>query len=274
MKKSLLFLMLGVLSTGLLAYSDADMDGVEDRADKCPNTSLMDLVDINGCSKESLISNNHFDIIVGASYAESDYKSLNTTDTLSSTLQVDYYHKNFSIQASTAYFTTDGSGYRDSGMQDSYLGASYQFKPSDSLSLRVGAVAILPTYDSALNNNNTDYSGSLNLSYSLNNLNIFGGYIYTLINDDDTVSNGTPINYQNTNAYNIGLGYYFTKKLYVSGAYNSSMSIYKDVDDINTASVYTYYSIDEHWFTTFNYAYGISDTASKNYAALRLGYFF
>lgn len=279
MKKTLFLMLIAILSSSLYAYIDSDMDGVADGIDRCPNTPFSDLVDINGCTKKSLISPHHFDVVAGVNYSDSDYHTLNKTTTYSSTLQVDYYYKNFSLQASTTYFSTDGSGYSETGLYDSFIGASYQFKPAQNLSLRLGAGVLLPTYDSSLNNNNTDYSATANLSYSLESINIFGGYTYTMINDDDVylvdVSNNvTTVNYQDTNSYNIGLGYYMTDRLYVSGSYNVSNSIYKGVEDIKTASTYLYYSIDEHWFSTFSYAYGLSDTASKNYASLRLGYFF
>ena len=280
MKKSILFLAIFLISSSLYAYIDSDMDGVEDQMDRCPNTPFSDLVDIEGCTKRSLVSPHHFDLIVGASYSDSDYLTLNTTDTLSSTLQVDYYYKNFSIQASTSYFTTNGDNFSDSGLYDSFVGASYQFRPIKNLSIRAGAGAILPTYNTSLNNNNTDYTASLNLSYSISKFNLFAGYSYTQINDDDVSfadENGTLIssaNYQDTSAYSLGAGYYMTSSLYLSGAYNSSDSVYKIIEDIQTASVYGYYTIDEHWFSTCSYAYGLSDSASKNYISLRLGYFF
>ena len=278
MKQIILVVLAFVMSSSLYAYSDSDMDGVDDAHDRCPNTSFMELVDINGCAKKSLVSKHHFDIIVGGSYAESDYNTLNKTDTYYSTLQADYYYGNFSLQASTSYFDTEGSGYSQTGLYDSYVGASYQFRLSNLL-VRVGAGALLPTYDSALKNNNTDYVGSASLSYALGDFNIFGGYTYTKINDDDVVivaSDGstTDVIYQNTNSYNGGLGYYLSKKFYMSVSYNSAQSIYDGVDNLESASLYGYYSFSRHWFGTFSYAYGLSDTASKNYAALRAGYYF
>ena len=278
MKKIFALIAMLLMTSSVFAYSDSDMDGVDDAHDRCPNTSFMELVDINGCAKKSLVSKHHFDIIVGGSYADSDYNTLNKTDTYSSTLQVDYYYENFSLQASTSYFDTEGSGYSETGMYDSYVGASYQFR-FDNLSLRVGAGALLPTYDSSLKNNNTDYSGSASISYSLGSLNIFGGYVYTKINDDDvviTASDGstTDVLYQDTNSYNGGIGYYLSNNFYMSASYNNAQSIYKGVAEIETASLYGYYSFTGHWFGTFSYAYGLSDTASKNYAALRLGYYF
>lgn len=271
MKKLLLFIMLGMLGTTLFAYSDSDMDGVADDQDKCPNTPFTALVDINGCSKKSLISPHHFDIIVGVNYTGSNYASLNQTDIYSSSLQVDYYYKNFSLQASTSYYKTDGDGYSETGLNDSFIGASYQLKPTKELSVRIGAGFLLPTYDTSLNNNNTDYTASLNVSYTLGKMNLFGGYIYTMIQDDDIV--GTVV-YQNTNALSGGIGYYATNKLYLSGAYNISDSIYAGIEEIKTVSAYGYYSITQHWFTTFSYAYGLSDSASDNAVSLKLGYYF
>ncbi len=271
MKKMLLFMMLGLLSTSLFAYSDLDMDGVDDSIDQCPNTPLTDLVDINGCTKKMLISPHHYDIIVGANYTGFNYASLNKTDTYSSSLQVDYYYKQFSLQASTSYYKTDGNGYSENGMNDSFIGASYQFKPTKSLSFRLGAGALLPTYNTSLNNNNTDYTTSANISYTQGKANIFGGYNYTMINDDDIA--GT-VAYQNTNAFSGGLGYYLTNKLYISGAYNTADSIYVGIEKIRTVSAYGYYSINTHWFSTFSYAYGLSDSASDNATSIKLGYYF
>jgi hypothetical protein len=281
MKKTILFTTLAALSTTLFAYSDADMDGVADAVDKCPNTPLTDLVDINGCTKKVLTpksNKHHFDIIAGANYSGSNFTSLNRTDTVSSSLQVDYYYKNFSLQASTSYYKTDGDGYSESGMNDSFVGAAYNIKPNKDLLVRVGIGAILPTYDTGLNNNNTDYTASVNVSYSLAKANVFGGYIHTMINDDDTsvVVNGTTVNYryQDTDALSIGAGYYFTNKLYMSASYNSANSIYKDVEDVETVSLYGYRSIDKNWFLTFFYAYGLSDSASDHAASIKIGYYF
>ena len=277
--KQLLLLLTIFFSANLLAFTDSDFDGVEDSLDRCPNTPFTDLVDISGCVKKSLVSPHHYDIIVGASYSDSDYQTLNLTDTISGSFQVDYYYKNFSLQASTSYFSTSGDSFSDTGFYDSFVGAAYQFRPLEELSLRVSGGALLPTYQTTLNNNNTDYTASLNISYSISDVSLFAGYSYTMINDDNVVIsdiNGstTDVIYQNTNAYNAGLGYYFTNKLYMSASYNASNSIYDGVEDIKTASFYGYYNIDENWFTTFSYARGISDTASQNYASLRLGYFF
>ena len=265
-----ILLLLLSISLTLLAYNDYDMDGVDDKRDQCPNTPFSELVDINGCTTKSLESPHHFDIIFGLDFSQTSYETMENTDTISQSLQVDYYYKDFSLQASSSYYNSQSTTYNNSGTNDSFLGAYYKLRPAKNLSVRLGGGAIIPTYDAELNNNNTDYTSSISLSYMLKKMNIFGGLNYVMVNDDDTVD----VKYQNTSSYNIGLGFYPTSKIYISGAYNSSDSIYKDVETINTASFYAFYSIDSHWFATANYASGLSDSASDNYASLRLGYYF
>ncbi len=274
MKKNLLLLASILLTVNLYAYTDNDMDGVNDAVDKCPNSLLTDLVDINGCTKKSLVSPHSYDIVIGVNYSDFHYLAQDltqaTTDTLATSLQVDYYYKQFSLQVSTSYFKTNGSEYDDSGLNDSFIGASYRLKKVNNLSISFGAGVILPTYDVELDNNNIDYTASVSLSYGLENINIFGGYAYTLINDDDIGD----IRYQNTNAFSAGAGYYLNNQLYISASYSMSDSIYNGLEDIETATAYGYYTINNDMFTTLSYSYGLSDTASDNYLSLRLGFLF
>jgi len=283
MRKFFIFVLLFLLSTALYAYSDSDMDGVDDKVDKCPNTPFMELVDINGCTikKLAVLHNNphHFDIIIGANYTGSNFTTAPATNTYSSSLQIDYYYKDFSLQASTSYYTTDGDSYSANGLNDSFIGAAYMFHFQKALTLRLSAGALLPTYNSVLGNNNTDYTASLNLSYLYKKINLFAGYIYTIVNDDDvtvTLSNGTQYNYEykNTNAYSIGSGYYLSNSLYMSIAYNNTQSVYKGIDDAKSVSLYAYYGINRHWFMNFSYAYGLNDVASDHAASIKLGYYF
>ena len=265
-----LFYSLLLSASALLAYNDADMDGVEDAYDQCPNTSFEELVDINGCP-QSLQTPHHFDVIFGLNYASSNYADNLKSDTYTGSLQLDYYYRNFSLQASTSYYEAQNTSYSDNGLNDSFLGASYKFEPSQNLSLRVGGGMILPSYDTELQNNNTDYMGSVQLSYQLESVNVFGSYSHTLIGDDDIAD---VVLYQDTNAFSLGLGIYPSEKLYLSGAYNKGESIYKGVEDIQTLSVYGFYAIDANYFTTFSYALGMSDSASDNALSLRIGYYF
>lgn len=265
LKKALIFIIAASLS--LMAYSDYDMDGVDDAIDKCPNTPFSELVDIEGCTIKKLWSEQHLSVIYGISFSEADYATTKNTDTFSQTLQIDYYYEDFSFQASSSYYKTDD----DSGMNDSFLGAYYKFSPSKELTLRVGGGVIFPTYDTALDNNNMDIMVSASFSYMFEKTNLFGGYSYTVINDDDVLG---IVSYQDTHSYSAGAGFYVLNDLYVSGYYTNSESIYKGTGEIETLSLYTFYTINKNWFSTFSYSYGLSESASDNSVALRLGYYF
>ena len=274
MNKLVVFLM-AVISVNLFAYSDYDMDGVDDKIDQCPNTSLSELVDVNGCTIKNLQSPHNYDIVLGVNFSQVVYDGLEKRDTLTETLQVDYYYKNLSLQASTSYYSYD----EKSGMNDSFLGMFYKLAPAENLSVRFGGGISIPTYESDLDNNNLDYSASANISYTFKSVTIFGGYNFTIINDNNTSityddSSTAKITYQDTNSYSVGIGFYPTSKLYISTSYNSSDNIYKYEDKIDTASIYTFYSINSNWFLSLAYAYGLSDTASDNYTSFRLGYYF
>lgn len=246
------------------------MDGVDDVNDRCLYTPFSDLVGSDGCTIESLESLHHFDIITGVSFSDTDYNTLSKTDTTSASLQLDYYYKNFSLSLNGSYYSNDSDTYSASGMNDTYLGVDYRLA-FNNLYVSFGAGAILPTYESSLNNNNTDYTANANLSYNMQSLNLFGSYGYTFANDNDVED---VVSYQNSNYFSLGLGYYFTSKFYMSSYYSSSDSIFEGVSKIDTQSIYAYYSINDNYFTSLSYAYGLSDTASDNYLSLKLGYYY
>jgi hypothetical protein len=270
MKKKAFFL-LPLITLSLFGYSDTDIDGVEDAYDKCPNTPFALLVDSNGCPQESIISLASYDVIVGLNYSGSNYAALEQTDTLNSSIQVDYYYKNFSLTASTSFYRAQSSSYSDSGVDDSFVGINYTHKASSALSFGLGAGIILPTYDAELKNNNADFTTSLSVSYRANDTLFFANYGYTMINDDAIAG---VVSYQNTNFLSAGVGFYPNEKLYVSSSYAKSDSIYSGVEDIQTLSFYGYYTLSKEYFTTLTYAYGLSDTASEHYLSLNIGYAF
>lgn len=269
MYKIILFITI-LTSINLLAYSDYDMDGVQDKSDKCPNTPLMDLADTSGCSIKSLENPHNFNILVGGSFSQTSDEINETTNTSTANLQVAYYYKDFSLVATTSYFDSNSVTYSNGGVNDSFLGAYYNLDTLDMLSISFGLGIIIPTYASDTNNNNLDYTTSVNLSYMLNSFNVFGGYSFTIVNDDDILL----ATYQNTNSYSAGVGFNQNESIYVSASYNVSESAYVGSEAIQTVSVYTNYRINENYFTTLSYAYGLSDTASDHYGSLKLGYNF
>ncbi|MDB2405475.1 DUF3187 family protein [Arcobacteraceae bacterium] len=266
--KKLLYLVPLLLFINLYAYNDSDMDGIEDQFDQCANTPFTELADKKGCTQKSP---HLFNILFGLSSSNTNYDNSEKTDTTTKSVQLNYKYNNISVHTSISYFESKSDTYDESGMNDTFVGINYKLKSTNKLSTTLGFGLILPTYDSTLNNNNMDYSLSAGLNYKYNNTDIFGGYSYTIINDDDVVNTTS---YKNTNGYNIGAGYSPTQKTYFSTSYNQSNSVYNNVNDIKTLSLFGVYSIDTKWFTNFNYTHGLSDTASDKYITLRIGYNF
>jgi len=260
--------------SSLFAYVDSDFDGVEDIYDKCPNSSALDIVDITGCSpkaKKAKVQAHHYDVVIGTSYSQIDYNTNEKTDTYTNSFQVDYFYKNFSYQLSTSYYSAQSATTENKGLNDTVLAAYYLLKPSDKLNIRFGGGVILPTYSTDLNNNNLDVLASINLSYSLDQITLFTGVNYNIINDDDVAG---VVSYQNSAAFSFGAGHHLNNKIYLSSSYYQASSVYTGFDDIKNISAYGFYSINNNWFTTLNYAYGLSDTTSDHSASLRLGYYF
>ena len=252
-----------ILSIYLLAYSDMDMDGVDDRVDKCPNTPLTELVDLSGCTIKRLVSPHHFDISVGAKYIKGKDTDIDTTS-----IQLDYYYKNLSLSLYGSYFNREVYNKRESGADNTYLNGYYKIKATtDGLSFKIGGGVSFPTYDS--NNNKLDYTLSSYMNYRYNSFSILSGVGYTIIGDDDT--NRTT--YKNSLFYNIGLGYYFNNIFYSSLTYNSLSSIYDNLDNIKNISLYNYYKIDRDWFLNLTYTKGLNSASMKRSIGVRIGYY-
>ncbi len=275
MKKLLILFV--ILPLWLLAYSDNDLDGVEDKNDLCPQTSLIEIVDNTGCTIEYLTapdkSSSSYDVVFGVGYSKNSTNS-KETKTKTETLQLDYFYKKFSLQLQSSHFSTSSKSYDNSGMSDSYLGAYYRIGLSEKLKANFGVRVNIPTYKSDLNNNNLDYTLSTSFNYRVKKFTLLYGLGYTIVNDDDIDNSLYKLKYQNTFNYNIGVGYYFLPKLYGNISYINAQSIYKGEDDLTTASFYGHYSFDNHWFSTISYSKGLSDTASDHTSSLRIGYYF
>lgn len=265
------FFIFFLMAPALFAFIDMDMDGVDDSVDQCPGTSITDLVDIKGCSIESLVSPHHYDIVIGGSYSEFNTNSNHKTDTYTKSLSADYYYKNYSVQVYTSHVTSKSHLSNDNGMGDTTISTGYFFNIQPNLSARIGAGIVLPTYKSTFNNNNIDYMASLNLTYTMDKVNLFAGYNYTKINDDDIPA---IVEYQNTHGISAGVGYSVTDKLYMNGSYSRSDSTTKDTTDIERVSVMCSYSLNEHWFTYTSYSHGLSSSTSDTDVSVNLGYRF
>ena len=263
--KKILFLFLFVPLL-LVAYSDSDLDGVSDKNDLCPHSSILDIVDQTGCTVEKLATppkdSSSFDVIVGVNYTKMGESE---TGTFNESAQFDYYYRDWTFQLQS-------SNYEEGGVGDTTLGLYYQLHPSSALSLTLGSQFILPTYKSDFDNNNMDYKLSSSLNYHLNKISLSLGGSYRINNDDDIKESDYSIEYQNSHSFYMGMGGYLLPSLYSSLVVAQSKSIYKDGDDMETLSLYNHYTIDEHWFSRFGYSGGLNSSSSDQ-LFLNVGYY-
>jgi len=251
------FIFFIIFSTfSLYAYIDTDMDGVADSDDMCPNTPITDLVDLSGCSKKSLVSPHHFSLIVGQRYE----KDINSTYAYSS-IELDYYYKNFSMQLTTDYYKMKSSDTNTSGINDVYVNMYYMFSPLEHFKLSLSTGIALPTYDSI--DNKTDYSFSLYGRYDVNKWSFSTSVGYQFIGD---------IGAQNTLDYRLTTGYNWNDAFYSSISYSMSENMYAKNADFTALSLYSYYKINKNWFSTVRYSYGLNDSNLDQSMGVDIGY--
>lgn len=260
-----------VLSINLFAI-DSDFDGVDDALDRCQNTPFYDLVDMDGCSTESLISDIHYDIIMGVGTSQMNYASGDRINTATTTINADYYFRNITASIATSYFNSKFANSTDKGWNDTTISVNVKSKPKEELILQVGAGIVLPTYHSRYNNEAMDYTGLAGFNYGLNkDYNLFGGASYTIVKDRDIAN---VVEYRNTKLLYAGVRYIINNFSSASISYSSADSIYGSIGTINSGAIGYFYQVNQHWFVVADYKHGLSNSASKHDASLRMGYYF
>lgn len=225
------------------------------------------------------------DVIVGATYSDINYNTMEKADTLTMTFQADLYRGNMTAQLLTSYYRSEETQMNDSGWGDTQLGLYFATYPSSSLTLQPGFGIILPTYDTGYDNEAVDVFGSIYAQYDLDkDYYVFGGFTYTVVNDKDAQNImryrrssfiiKDSVEYQNTSSFTVGAAYKTKDNGYINIAYAQTQSIYAGVESFKTLSLNAMIPLDTRWFVLGNYRHGLSDTTSDNEFALRLGYNF
>ncbi|HZF70683.1 DUF3187 family protein [Sulfuricurvum sp.] len=267
MKRSYLVLLL--ISTSLLGYTDSDMDGVEDPYDKCPQTLFSDLVDLDGCAIQSTQNTIHYDLILAEEYSKINYASLQNSDTWTTSFEADIYLKNWILQGLTSYYSSNSTDTTANGWNDTLINVFYRVTPTEKLTLYPGIGVVIPTYKSGYGNEAVDYSVLLNLQYAIDSTKyLFGGYSYTWVNDTNVIQ----ATYQNTQMFQAGLGYQLTPKSTISLSYNQYDTIYQDLEPVRSVRAGYMQNISTHWSIGGDYGYGLSDSASDHSFIIGLKY--
>jgi len=259
------FIILVILLSNIVFALDNDFDGVEDNLDKCLYSKFTDIVDKDGCKTKSLVSNHHFDIVLG--YKNS---SDSVSDTTTVSQKIGYYYDDISLALySSQYDYISSSNTNLNGNDDYYFATNYKIRQNSSLSYSLGVGASIPSSSSSTNKNDYTVSSSIYKRFN-KRINLFTGISYTIVNDIDI----NTTTYQNTYAYYLGSSYNLFYNTNISLLYNTSVSKYQNNEDINTAYLSLSYYINAHWFTQFSFSKQINMTTPNAATSLKIGYYF
>ncbi len=255
----------------LFAYSDSDMDGVEDYEDKCPNTQFDEWVEYDGCSKSGNDKKLNYTLVLGTRYAQKNYSSQLEGDTHYLYVQNDISYLKWNFEATISYYRLEDETSVEYGLDDTLLTLSYQTISDETFSLWLGGGVILPTYKSLYHNEATDYILTLEAFYELHYKNyLFANYAYTFIQDNNVQN----IIYQDTQSSQFGIGFTPTQKHSYTIAYSRSDSIYRDIETIQELRLGASMAIDKNLFGGITYDYGLSKSASAHAFGCYLSYSF
>jgi len=244
-------MMLLTYSSYAYAYSDYDVDGVEDSIDLCPNTPFDVLVNEKGC-KEGDVYRGTLTVLAGA-ISGIDSETENLSNLLFS---MNYQYENWDISFSTFNDITNTI----SNVPDTfYITTGYQLISSEKFQAKIS----LGTKQTSVQN---DYYATTFLGYKMSSTqDVFLLYSYTYAENSDMEV------YDNFHTVSVGTGKMLTDSWYTSFSYDYAGSSLKYIDDFQVISWGNSIAFYEKYYLITNYSYGLSDGASDHTISIQLG---
>lgn len=233
------------------AYSDYDVDGVEDRVDLCPNTPFDILVDEDGC-EEGRGYRGSFALESGMMVALDE----NSSSLSNARISIQYRYKTWDMSLSTF---KDINPEIDEASQTFYMSMGHTQSFSDKVELNLG---VGMKYTSIQN----DYYTTLNILRTLDHysyLSLF--YSYTIPEDS--------IDQQYLNYHTLSLGY--TRQMthrYLTGlSYQFSSASSADANAYHALTWENRLRLSERYYLLGSYSLGLSEGASDHLFNLQFG---
>ncbi len=245
-----------ILSSSLLAFSDQDIDGVDDSIDLCPNTPFDITVNEEGCASSGL-----FTLQIGN---DSSFNTISKRiNNINLYLNYSYNLWDFSLSSSN-YSVSDITTI--SKTEDSlYLTLGHTFK-QERLNTKLSVGTKFAFLDDNNDSRKNDYFASLNFDYSINlKQNAFLHYNYTISGNSET------IDYKNLHSVSIGTGYAVNSKWYSALSYNYSSSPYEHGTSYKAISWFNYYALPQNFYISANYARTVNKYPYRHFISLNLG---
>ena len=260
------YLVLGIPGV-LLAYSDTDLDGVDDSRDRCPGSSLDDIVDETGCLPKT-----GFTLIIGGSSSSGDYGTSETISSSTKDLQLTYNKNGWYAGMATSYLE---SGIEDpatgtesaSGMGDTYASLGYTAM-GEGTSLGVQGVIKIPTADTDIGTGNGDVGAYVTAVRMTAGSSYFATAGYTLTGDDADMT------YNDIASLSIGAGSNVNEAVFVSVSAAYAEAMVEGMEASRTISLFMGYQWNACWFMNAFYTRGLSDSVADNALSMMIGYGF
>ncbi|CAA6803007.1 MAG: Unknown protein [uncultured Sulfurovum sp.] len=254
-----------LLTSILFAYTDNDIDGVEDKLDLCPNTSFDLLVDKNGCPENEStlqqISVGEFTFQIGH---EINFDNLSNKNNRYNFF-MDYTYKQWNVSISNSQQENEDNR---NNTGDVYLSLGYLFK-INALQNKIIIGSKIANSNNELSTAENDYFTTVHLTHTLNQKqSIFTHLNYTLTGNSPIES------YKNTLGYTLGSDYAVNKKYYTALSYDYVQSIYHESEAYKAISFFNQYLISDDFYLNLNYSRSLDENSFKHSIALNLGVIF
>ena len=257
-----------ILFTTSIYSLDYDMDGVPDDIDVCNYTPFFDRVGSNGCSVDRLTlpndkDSNSIDIVLGYNISHND-ESPEKEDIYSSSILLNYYSNSWIYGIKVGFLDKEDKNSAD----DTTINIKKIIQLNQDFRFTIGMFIDIPTNN--FDGNRVDYGISEAINYySSEDMSIFAGGQYTIVNDVNNMENI----HNQFNSY-IGIGYFVSKKIYINFYYENDRSKFYIKHRINTINSGLFYQFNKDWFASLKYIQEIFDEDLHNNIDFQIGYTF
>jgi hypothetical protein len=261
--QKLIFILLLFYTTSF-AYTDNDIDGVEDSIDQCLNTPFDELVNEKGCSHNE----SYHGVLTLKLGSDISFDTL-SDKTTNFNLFTNYRYNNWDVSLSnSSYSTYDSFNETSNSAGDLYLSGGYLFKTKE-FNTKIALGTKLAIADEDVGTGENDYFASVNFDYFVNQQQDIFLYLgYTMSGDS------TEVDYEDFYSYSLGSGYAINSKWYSALSYDYSGSQYPNTDAYSSLSWFNSYEFNKQFFVTLNYAHGLDDISYDHTISLKFGVHF
>ncbi len=239
--RKFLFMLIPLYLLGI----DSDFDGVEDDIDVCLETSMLDMVNANGCSK---VQSDTIRIMVLQTFS---YLKVDTNSHLNNyNVAVMFTKEQWLFYLGSGYFRYE----TQKNITDTTFLAQKSFLLAPNHHVKASLSAIFPTYTA--DGNNIDYSTELSYLFAYQHFDLEMGYRYDIIKDTGAKNIETPFVY---------LGYELDKLHTVLG-YNQDSQSRKNYNLLLQYNYTSSYTFNYSFTKTNNNFYETMHTVGVGYS--------